>query len=155
MEFALISSGCYLLSIIFAAAEGVREAIFWKYAANILPTKDNKELHKFFLIIRACFGISLCLFVYGASNSVITTSLFCISSMLIFPYMHDGFYYWKRNQLDPGTYPDTFHDMSNTSLAWTDRFFTAEARIVMALNSFVILILSVTYQHYKIYYHLW
>lgn len=145
----------YILSAIFSAAEGIREAIFWKYSANLLATKDNKQLHKFFLIVRACYGIAITFLIYLHSASPITTVLFCISSMLAFPYIHDGFYYWKRNQLDPGTYPKTFHDMSNTSLAWTDKFFTAEARIVMLANSLAILVIAIVYQHNKIFYNLW
>ncbi len=37
-----------------------------------------------------------------------------IAMMLVFPFIHDGVYYWGRHKLDDTIYPRTFLDYSKT-----------------------------------------
>ena len=151
----MILFALYLLCLLFDSVEGIREAIFWYYANGKMSTKDNKSLHKFFMIVRIVFGFSVLLSVFNYSGSFIVSGLFGISALLVFPFIHDGFYYWKINQINSSLYSKTFMDMSNSSLAWTDRYFTPSVRVAMAVNSLAVLVILLALNNYKSILNLW
>lgn len=110
----------YLSLILFfgwSTYEGIREAYF--FSLKMVTTKyESHNEHSLFSITR------LFVFAFIAIISGLPCSIAC---MLMFPFLHDGAYYYKRNKLDK-CYPKGYFDFNNSS-AFFD--FTIVTRILM------------------------
>ena len=129
MIFLIIN---YLINILFASFEGVREGAFFFEDMNSSKIYPGKSAHKLFVYLRSCFWTLSTLFAFvvikyvfnaDIENSIIYSGLILLSEFLIFPFFHDGFYYLERNRLDKTTYPKRFLDSSTTSTALMELSF--------------------------------
>jgi len=101
--FILVS----LLLWLYSGLEGDREGYHYHYANK--TDEKKKNLHPLFFCQRSAVAIvALCL---GFSP------LMLLGLAFTFPFIHDGFYYIRREKLRPGTYPKGFTSNSTTSTA--------------------------------------
>lgn len=102
--------------------EGYREGDYW-YLKNKLNEPYRRE-HTVFNFQRTLVFIFLCYVLsYGA-----------IFLVMQFPFLHDGAYYLRRNQLDKNTYDkNTWFAQSTTSNALSDKLnlFTPVNRTIL------------------------
>jgi hypothetical protein len=133
--FIIIS--LYLIWILFAITTANFEAKYWALrnkTSNVFKFKDE---HNILTIMRVCLAIPISLiFFYYFSWWAFAGSL---SLVTIFPFFHDGFYYYFRNKID-GSYQLGFKDTSTTSTARTDTI-DYPLRLAMLLVHTSILIL--------------
>lgn len=128
-EIALLS--WYL---VWALLEGIREAYYYHEATKSSDT-INKNLHPDFTLQRlAVFIILFCCHL----NILIIASL-----ILMFSFIHDGFYYLKRNILNPAIYPKHFFDHSTTSTAFFEFSFTW--RLILFIIGILLFITALIY----------
>jgi hypothetical protein len=74
---------------------------------------------------------------------LVTTNVFLLTFMvMIFPFIHDGVYYWTRNKLNPDIYPKGFWDEPDPIKSDAVLDFTLKQRIWLAILGSVILIIS-------------
>lgn len=120
---------CALIWIIFANLCSKLEAY---YFAHEIMSKlvDNFNEHPLFNLIRLCVWIPLWI-IAGWKVALLLG--------LMFPFFHDGSYYWWREKIAPGTYPKKYFAQSTTSTALSTRFMTPVVRTLLALGSFVTL----------------
>jgi hypothetical protein len=89
---------------------GILEALLFHSNKNI-NKKIPFDIHIIFGFVRLCLFIPL--LIYSEERFI-----FAISSIFMFPFLHDGFYYLTRNILSGGKlYPKTFFDQSTTTTA--------------------------------------
>jgi len=101
--FILVS----LLLWLYSGLEGDREGYHYHYESKISEKKKN--LHGLFLIQRSTVAIIVLLLGFSP--------LMLLGLAFTFPFIHDGFYYIRREKLRPGTYPKGFTSNSTTSTA--------------------------------------
>lgn len=108
----------FLLWLGFSAIEGVREAY---YFFSLVNTKNiiSKNLHPVFALQRGIIIAAVLLF----SPDICNGFLMAVILSLIFPFFHDGMYYYIRNKLDFRTYPKRWRDRSLSSNAIIDLNF--------------------------------
>jgi len=117
-----------ILWCLYALFEGHREGSYWYIKNSIfklghLFTIDFKE-HIMWTIQR-----SLVLVLVYISSDWITVAC-CI---LVFPFMHDGAYYTRRNWINKGIYPKRFFAQSKTSTAIATKYFPPIVRTICAV----------------------
>jgi len=118
--------------ILYAMLEGYREGNYWGARKTIFPYIDFHE-HKLWSSQR--FAVLSIVIIH--INIVVA-----IACMFVFPFIHDGMYYLRRNMLDPDIYPKGFFDQSTTSTAILTKFFTPMVRTVCAVIGIAIYLLS-------------
>lgn len=92
---------------------GIIEGILFHYNNKLTP----KFKEKFVFDIHILFGfIRLCLF-FPLIITVENRIIFAMITMFTFPFLHDGFYYFTRNLLNPKIYKKSFFDDSITTTA--------------------------------------
>lgn len=114
----------------YSAFEGWREAIYWhvKIGSRFHNWFPNTEEHIIFSIQRGIvllMGCSL-LFFTGMAWYWCIASL--IGMALCFSFIHNGFMYLTRNNLDNTVYPKRFWAQSSSSVAKTTKFMTPVSR---------------------------
>lgn len=102
----------FVLWMFYCLYEGIREAYYY-HATSLTGINKSHNLHLLYTIQRTIVLI-LCFFATGAKFSSMV-ELFALAYM--FPYMHDGSYYSKRNDLNVLIYPRRWKDDSTTSTA--------------------------------------
>ena len=91
----------------FSGLEGDREGYHYHYESQVAGKKKN--IHWLFLTIRVL--------VVGVVILLGFSPLMLLGIAFTFPFVHDGFYYVRREKLRPGTYPKGFTSNSTTSTA--------------------------------------
>jgi len=94
---------------IFAMVEGFNESYTDFYKA-----KSNSD-HNGHIMFRVNTGIVILLL----SKFVDWYSIGCY--VLMYSFLHDGIYYWNRNNLTPGVYTTGFMDFTKTPIAISDK----------------------------------
>lgn len=108
-------SWCFgmIIGTIFVLTEAFNEAKrHWYQMAS--SVNDGDSGHVAFRINDVILAIAFHQFVGWQS-------IVCYGLMYLF--IHDGMYYWKRNQLDSTVYKKGFWDFTATPEAWTDRLY--------------------------------
>lgn len=98
--------------IFYSAFEGVREAYYY-HSVTLSNVGGTRNIH-FIYFLQRFLVITLCLFSSGATFSSMV-EVFALA--YVFPFIHDGFYYCKRNDLNPLIYVKRWKDDSSTSTA--------------------------------------
>ena len=121
-----------LFWVLYAVLEGWREA---HYFHRIMDTdkKTGKMLHAWWNVQRA---------LVVAAMFVAYSSWWIIGLGLLFPFFHDGMYYFTRNKLNNVNYPKKWLAQSSTSTALLTKFETPVARIIFMLLGTCIIILD-------------
>lgn len=125
---------------IFSLMEGYTESYYWHYKLHSGDDQKLKgfDIHPYFSFQRGSvllltFFVFLCNFSFGES------SLLLLSNMLIFIFLHDGFYYYMRNRIskelnpdDPSkwVYPKKWFDQSKNSTSWMTKYNTPTVRVL-------------------------
>lgn len=92
---------------IYMGIEGDREGYHYHYESQVSGKKKN--LHGLFLIQRSTLATIIIFLGFSP--------LMLLGLAFTFPFIHDGFYYVRREKLKPGTYPKGFTSNSTTSTA--------------------------------------
>lgn len=75
---------------------------------------------------------------------LITKSWFLLFfTVMVFPFIHDGVYYWTRNKFNPEIYPKKFWDEPDSKKSDAILDFTLKQRIWLAIIGFVTWIVSI------------
>lgn len=113
----------------YALLEGIREAwyFYMKFdAGGAVPSTMPKNEHPYFaaqrLFVISCASIITVYnsgLAFGSSSHAVLLEavLYFASLCLVFPFLHDGAYYMKMDQIRPGIYPRRWVDHSHTSNA--------------------------------------
>jgi hypothetical protein len=118
-----------------AIAEGYVEAGYWHYKYTRKGTRKPLFEHQVWTLQR---GIVMVLLGYLMWNYLDWYSIFgCVGMMFVFPFFHDGAYYYYRNKLD-GSYPKGWKDYSTTSTAKFSANY--QFRVFMVIVSLVFFI---------------
>ena len=92
---------------IYMGIEGDREGYYYHEANK--TSEKKKNLHGLFLIQRTTLATIIIFLGFSP--------LMLLGLAFTFPFIHDGFYYIRREKLRPGTYPKGFTSNSTTSTA--------------------------------------
>jgi hypothetical protein len=115
----------------YAVLEGIREAwyFYMKHdAGGKIPTTMPQNEHPYFAAQRGfVIGMATIITVYNSgvvvgtsgSSVVLCGVLYLFSLCAMFPFLHDGAYYLKMDQINPGIYPKR----------WTAQSYKSNARI--------------------------
>ncbi len=113
MEYLLLFISI-LLWILYALISGYSEAGYWYYKYNGESLALPKYEHELWSLMR---GILLLLIFYGYYSLFGWYAILGIIGLAcMFPYFHDGMYYYQRNKYD-GSYPSGWRSTSRTSTA--------------------------------------
>jgi len=115
-----------ILWLIYSAFEGEREAYYY----DLYPTK-HPNIHWIYFLQRGIVLVIIGWFMWSI--------LLPLSLAFMFPLLHDGFYYMKRNDLNKNLYPKRFRESSTTSEALME--FSYKERVVLAIASVITLII--------------
>ena len=147
----IITTIALLYWIMYCLYEGAREGIYWHEVMRLhisaledMPVKDSYNEHKVWTIQRT-FVITAFTCSVGMYSMVLDPSLtnalgfgvIFIGLACLFPLLHDGSYFHKRESLKKGTYPDGFMAQSSTSNAKIN--FTPSVRIILGFVGILIL----------------
>lgn len=127
----------YLISVIvwvvYAYFDGRIEAHY--YDALVWSNRNHKDIHWMSVVHRA-----LILILVG-----ILTKSFSLpfALILIFSYVHNGFYYIERNKLDSRVYPEKFKASSTTSTSFFE--FNYKDRFTMFLIGCILIFLKLVF----------
>lgn len=103
---------CLIISILYPLFQAWREALYFSLKATN-PKFDDINEHPFFSVERS--------FVYILMGFILQ-SWSTLYLVLLFPFLHDGFYYFLRNNID-GVYPKRWLDQPKKSTAFWDKIF--------------------------------
>lgn len=134
--------------ILYALLEGQREAWYFhvKYKnlnsfvyARIPDEHATFNLQRSFMAIALIFAdcYPVAELTYGLMLYVIITGL---SFTAIFPFFHDGIYYYRRNKLDESQFPKKWADYSHTSSAKINLDFLD--RVLFSIFSLLLVIVQ-------------
>ncbi len=95
----------------YSLTEGIREGFYWNY--------ENKNKRVCDFDINPIFNLQRFLVLLVTGGLLVFTlgyfSLFSLACMiLMFPFFHNGTYYYTRNKLDSNFYPKRWTDESKT-----------------------------------------
>ena len=104
-----------LLWIVYSAIEGIKEGYLYNYRNTGDPSYGT-NLHPLFTAQRTTVAaIALILFV--VISKWYFSPIPMVAFMLVFPLVHDGFYYMTRHKIDKNVYPMGFLTDKSTSTA--------------------------------------
>lgn len=114
-----------ILFIVFFFVDGVRDSIKWsKKGAEAFTWNEH-----IILVIQRLIPLLMIFVSLHFNTDYISLGLFFLSVGLIFPYIHNGTYYYFRDKIDK-TYPKGFFsEPSKTSTAKIN--FSYNTRLVM------------------------
>jgi hypothetical protein len=110
-------------------AEGIREAFYYYAVILAKNIPITKNLHPLYALQRGLF-IGLIIFMCP-DPSIMNTVVMLLVLSFVFPFFHDGMYYYTRNRLDARTYPKKWWDHSLTSNAIIE--INTNGRVLMVL----------------------
>lgn len=103
-----------LLFSLFSVFEGVREAQYfhfrWKH-----PMEYVKDEHLPFTLLRSIVAIYATVIPILLAKWYAVFTIICFAS--VFPFFHDGAYYWTRHKLDKTVYNKKWMDQTTSSSA--------------------------------------
>jgi len=119
----------YILWIIYASLEGIREGYYFHYKTKV-ATRINE--HIMFTIQRVIVWIPFSfLLLLGLERKI--EYLNPIFLIFLFMLPHNGFYYLTRDKLD-NSYPNGFFsNSSDSSTSWMDKKGLTSSNIRLAL----------------------
>lgn len=126
--------------IIFAVVSGYTEAAYWYYRNKVkVNFKIDWYDHEGWTIMRAALAIVSIALLWEFYNWA--TLMLVYTLPMVFPFFHDGSYYYYRNSID-GSYPKGWFDTSVTSTAK----ITADTRtriimLILGIVSYISMIL--------------
>lgn len=121
--------------ILYACFEGYRESLYWrnyinlKYSSRGYVVKTKQYEHQLWTAQRA-----IVLFTVFLASDLKTVA----TCMFLFPFLHDGMYYLKRNLLNENIYRKRWFAQSNSSTAVLTRFFNPIIRTLSAIIGIVL-----------------
>jgi len=125
---------------LFASLDGFIQAYYY----DLYPiTKQHRNLHPFFTIVRAIVAAPMCYEVLmispeqGWSFVWIPAAMFGLGLIMTFSFLHNGFYYMTRNKLQPSLYPKGFMDKSTSSTALMDLSFKLRTSLLIIGLAFI------------------
>jgi ABC-type antimicrobial peptide transport system permease subunit len=121
------------LFLLYFVFEGIRES--WHYHESSKTSGIKSDLHPLFTVQRFC--------LFCVAGVLGFNLLLLISYVFVFSFIHDGAYYWHRNQLNPAIYPKKFFDSSTTSTAFFEFSFTW--RLILFIIGISIFITTLIY----------
>jgi hypothetical protein len=131
----------WVLSIAYIVVSAKTEAVLFNNHIILARKEDNKpykDEHYWFIIQRTV--VFLIAFVaFSIPVYLITAAVYG----LIFPFIHDGFYYYFRNKLNPEVYPLGFIDHSETTDAKIS--FRFIERLILFVCGVSILVIGLHY----------
>lgn len=109
-----------LLFLVYFIADGKRDAIMWsKKGADAFPTNEHTVLGAMRIVLFTLVLLKVSIFTW-------------LTALLLFPLIHNGSYYYYREQIEPGVYPKKFWaEPSETSTAVVN--FSLPYRVAFAL----------------------
>lgn len=119
---------CLIVAFIFPLLQAWREALYFSLKSVNKSKLDDINEHPYFACER--------LLVYILMISLIKSPT-VIYLMLLFPFLHDGYYFYKRWELD-GIYKKTWFAKSTTTTAILDKIFTPAIRTIVFIISLVL-----------------
>lgn len=125
---------------IFSIYEGKREA--WYFHERYKMVHD---IHFYFSIQRISVGFAFLIALTGLEISWLNLlDLALTSTMMItmFVFLHDGYYYQERNNLNPTIYKKRFKDYNDSSAIFD---FTWNERKIMLIVGVLIMICKIIY----------
>ena len=127
---------CSVFFIVFALLEGFNEATtdYFKIKAN--------EFYNGHTIFRINTFIVL-LLIYSQTSYQTVGFLICT-----YMFLHDGMYYWRRNDLDNKVYPKKWFDQTVSPIAFTDKI--GIGKLYCRITLFVIGIIGLIIFNYVI-----
>jgi hypothetical protein len=128
---------------LYSLLEGFRESYYWYYKANSKSIDNRFEIHPVFSFQRVLVLILISYITYGVLGWWFLLST--ISLMLIFSYLHNGFYYLNRNILDDRIYKLGWKDQSTTSTAKMTKIMTYRNRTIMFMIGVIVQIILVIF----------
>jgi len=137
----LIIISLYLIWIAFSILTANFESKYWALRNKTSNVFKFKNEHNILTLIRVCLALPISLiFFYYFSWYAIAGS---ISLITMFPYFHDGFYYYFRNKID-GSYPKGFKDTSNTSTTKNETLDYRTRTLLLLIHTPILIILMLT-----------
>lgn len=133
----------YFANMAFDLFMGQLEALFFHYGWHELTKAKNKALHGMLFVSRTLVGLMISVPMGFLIWDPWPFTLWVLSLILSFPFMHDGAYYVVRHDLNHRIYPKGWFDQSTTSVAWTDKWMTARLRIIFLLQGILALTISI------------
>jgi len=121
-----------ILWIAYSMLEGIRESFYYHYKVNNELIDKKEDLHTLFTLQR----FIVILFIFYITNLYIAFSCACL-----FPFWHDGSYYFSRNALNPNIYKKTWKDSSTTSTAKIELNY--KTRIILLILGITVIILQI------------
>jgi hypothetical protein len=128
MEKTVTSIVILLVWCVYSILEGMREGYY--YDAAVRADRQYPNIHWIYFVQRG-----ILLFIVAITMD---TLIFPISLAFIFPYIHYGYYYAQRNDLDVRNYPRRFKADSTTSTAFFE--FSYMERVAFALTGCIFFI---------------
>ena len=121
-----------IAGILFTLFKAKFEAIYF-HIKSITDYKTKYNEHNILTVIRASF-----LLVAFYFTDLQTIFCYC----LCFPFLHDGFYYYFRNKINPTIYTNGFFSQSNTSTAFFTNYMTPIVRSILFIVGLALLIIT-------------
>ena len=111
-----------LLLFLYIKIEGKREGLYYYY--KMLTTQydlDRKEHSSFTTQRCAVLTVFYLFLITLVQYNIIESILFLAAIPMIFPFIHDNYYYFERHKLDNNVYSYRWDNQSTTSTAISDK----------------------------------
>ncbi len=122
-----------LAVLVFYVTKSVAEGYYFHAKAKA-KTQYEKYQHVVLTIIRIPVWV---LFLLLTENIILTAGL-----ILIFPFIHDGLYYYTRNKLNPFVYTEGFWDDPNPKSSNAIMDFTLLQRTLLAVAGIICIVIG-------------
>lgn len=103
----------YILWVMYMSLEGYTEAIYFHFCYNS-SSYDYTNEHEIWTIQRIVVGLAFMLAIIFFDYELLLCLEMFAAIVLSAPFFHDGFYYFKRNQLNNFIYKRKFFDQTTT-----------------------------------------
>lgn len=123
----------FIATLLFYVTVSVAEGYYFHVKSKVRLV-GNKYQHWLLTAIRLPIWILL---------HLITGSLFItIGTMMMFPFIHDGIYYYTRNKLNPFSYPDKFWANPDAKKSNAVMDFTLTQRSLLAVAGAISIVIG-------------
>lgn len=130
-------SGIFICIMVYWAFSGFANSLYYSKEGADAFTWDE---HAFLMVMRGWFLLYGPLLDYTNSEWYHHLIL-VICSILVFPFWHNGSYYWGRNKINPAVYPKGFWDEpSKTSTSKIN--FSLKQRCILFVAGIIIFVIT-------------